>query len=55
MAGLAVLVLVLAGCGDDDEGAAPSGETGSTDGSKVVDVGAMKGAEGDIEKALETF
>jgi multiple sugar transport system substrate-binding protein len=45
MAGL--IVLVLAGCGSDDD-AAPSGETGSTEGAKVVDVKAMEGAEGDI-------
>jgi multiple sugar transport system substrate-binding protein len=39
-------VLAFAGCGDDD--AAPTGETGSTDGADVVDVGAMEGAKGDI-------
>ncbi|HEX5782415.1 MAG TPA: ABC transporter substrate-binding protein, partial [Solirubrobacteraceae bacterium] len=46
MAGL-LAMLVLVGCGDDEQ-AAPSDETGSTEGSKVLDVGAMDGAEGDI-------
>ena len=44
---VALAVLVLAGCGNDDD-AAPSGETGSTEGADVVDVAAMEGAKGDI-------
>jgi multiple sugar transport system substrate-binding protein len=46
MAGL--VVLVLAGCGSNEDDTAPTGETGSTEGAKVVDVKAMEGAEGDI-------
>ena len=41
-------VLAFAGCGGDDDTATTTGETGSTEGSKVVEVGAMDGAKGDV-------
>ena len=50
-AALACAVLVAA-CGDDDSGGGGGGggasdESGSTEGSKTIDVGAMEGAEGE--------